>query len=201
MVRDGLASPENHDVTQLIQRVRQGDKNAESALISLVYPELRAIAARLLRGERPEHTFQTTDLVHEAYLRLARGSLDLHDRIHFFAVASQVMRHVLVDHARKILAGRRGGCRVPLELDEALVISRERLEDLILLEDLLSRLEKTDQRASQVVILRVYGGMSIDEIAAELKVSARTVKRDWNYTRAWLQLQLGSSRAKNAARA
>ena len=199
-MQTGLEKAPEGDVARLIQRLRNGDATAQSELIALVYPELRSIAARLLQGERPEHTFQTTDLVHEAYLRLARGSPDWRDRVHFLAIASQVMRHVLVDHARSRIAGKRGGKRTRLELVDSLAISDERLEDVILLEEILRALEEKDSRAAQIVVFRFYGGMAIDEIAAELNISARTVKRDWNYARAWLQTKFDTARSDDATR-
>lgn len=199
-MQDRLDTAADSDITCLIRRLRHGDTTAQPELIALVYPELRTIAARLLQRERTEHTFQTTDLVHEAYLRLARGPADWRDRVHFFAIASQVMRHVLVDHARARVAGKRGGNRTRLELVDSLAISDERLEDVIVLEEILKDFEAKDPRAAQVVIFRFYGGMGIDEIAVELNVSPRTVKRDWNYARAWLQTRFDSAGSPDATR-
>lgn len=180
---------ESHDVTLLIQKVQAGDSAAESALIGLVYPELRAIAGRLLSGERSGHSFQTTDLVHEAYLRLAGGPAEWNDRVHFFAVASRVMRHILVDYARNRLAQKRGAGGQRLELLPSIAISDDRLLDVLLLDELLTKLEAIHARSAKVASLRLYGGLSIEEVGIELGISPRTVKRDWNYARSWLQAE------------
>ena len=182
----------SEEITQLLKGVRDGDKAAESRLIELVYGELHAIASRQVRRERPGHTLQTTALVHEAYLRLvAQQDTDWHNRAHFFGVAAQVMRHILVDYARGRLSGKRGAGMAPLALEPSLMFSDDRLEQLLVLEEALQKLENHDARAIQVVVMRFFGGLSMDEIAEVLKVSLRTVKRDWNYGRAWLRAELG----------
>jgi RNA polymerase sigma factor (TIGR02999 family) len=188
------------NITQLLRDVRTGDKNAEARLIELVYDELHEIAARNLRRERPGHTLQATALVNEAYMRLTSlKETDWKSRAHFFAVAAQVMRHILVDYARNRLSEKRGAGLPALPIDEALTFSDDRLEQLLVLEDALQKLEIQDSRANQVVVMRFYGGLSMEEIAEVLQVSARTVKRDWNYGRAWLKSELGPKTGDDAS--
>ena len=184
--------PDSDEITGLLERLRQGDESARTKLIGIVYPELRGIARRLLSGERSDHTFETTDLVHEAYLRLAPSAQESRNRAQFYAVASQVMRHVLVDYARRRLADKRGGGGAAVELLDTLVVSEDHLDQVLIFEDLIRRLEKTDERSAQVVVFRFYGGMQIEEIAEELEVSPRTVKRDLRYGRAWLHAEFKS---------
>jgi RNA polymerase sigma factor (TIGR02999 family) len=188
--------PMDKDITQLLASVRDGDKGAESRLIDLVYRELRVIASRYLRGERKGHTLQTTALVNEAYVRMA-GHLaaDWNGRAHFFATAAQVMRNVLTDYARHRGAAKCGGGMQPVPFDETLAISEDRLDDILAIEHALCKLEKIDPRSGRVVVLRFYGGLSIDDIAKVLNIAPRTVKRDWNYSRAWLRAELGSEAA------
>jgi RNA polymerase sigma factor (TIGR02999 family) len=183
--------PLPEDVTQLLRSLRGGDNDAESRLMSLIYRELHDIAARLMRRERRDHTLQATALVNAAYVRLAdRGAADWKDRAHFFGVAAQVMRHILIDHARQRLSHKRGAGVGALRLDEALVITPNRLEELLVLDDVLRKLEKEDPRASHVVVYRFFGGLTVEEIAEIMRVAPRTVKRDWNYARAWLKAEL-----------
>jgi RNA polymerase sigma factor (TIGR02999 family) len=178
--------PDPGEITVLIERVRVGDEDARAALVRIVYPELKVIAARLLAHERIGHTLATTELVHEAYLRLGLGGLEVNSRRQFFALAAHVMRHVLVDSARKRKAQKRGAGAQPVELIDALIISEDRLEEILELDKVLSRFEKVDPRCANIVTCRFYGGMEVDEIAAELKISSRTVKRELKYARAWL---------------
>jgi RNA polymerase sigma-70 factor, ECF subfamily len=189
------------EVTQTLRLVRAGDKDAQSRLMSIVYTELYAMAARLMRKERPDHTLQPTALVNEAYLRLvARSGQDWKDRAHFFGAAAQVMRHVLVDHARQRLAGKRGGGVFALSLDDCLAVAPDRLEQLLILEDALNKLEEVDPRALRVVVLRFFGGLTLEEIAGLMNLATRTIRRDWNYGRTWLKAEL-SRRPAHAARA
>jgi len=175
------------EITRLLGAFRNGEPEAESHLIELTYRELRKIAAGHLRREHSAHSLQTTDLVHEAYLRLV-GQADTpwRDRAHFFQVAAHVMRQFLVDHARKRRAGKRGGGVPEISLDRALDIAETHSADLIVLEDALARLQIFDARQCQVVEMRFFAGMSEDEIAGVLGVSARTINRDWRLARAWL---------------
>jgi RNA polymerase sigma factor (TIGR02999 family) len=174
-------------ITRLLHAFRSGEPEAEARLVELTYHELRKIAAGHMRREQPPHSLQTTDLVHEAYLRLVdQAGTPLRDRVHFFQVAAHVMRQVLIDRARKRHAGKRGGGVPAISLDNALNIAEAKSADLMILEDALARLEKLDSRQCQVVEMRFFAGMSEEEIAEVLGVSARTVNREWRMARAWL---------------
>jgi RNA polymerase sigma factor (TIGR02999 family) len=186
-----LAS-EQGDVTLLLGELRQGHRDAEAKLFQLVYDELHRLAKYYMRGERPGHSLQATALVHEAYLRLTRiNDVDWQGRSHFFAVSAQAMRRILVDHARARCAERRGGPQEKVSLDEALVVSFERPEQFIALDEALNRLAEFDARQARIVELRFFGGLSEEETAAVLGISARTVKRDWQMAKAWLLKELG----------
>jgi RNA polymerase sigma factor (TIGR02999 family) len=185
-------TPSSRQVTMLLSRLREGDKRALDRLMPLVHDELRALARRAMRGERAGHTLQPTALAHEAYLRLVDlREIDWRDRAHFFAVAAGIMRRLLIDHARKRRAARRGGDprRVPLE--DELVVAHDRPEELIELDEAMARLRALDPRQEQVVEMRFFGGLSVEETAVVLGVSPRTVKRDWQVARAWLRAELG----------
>jgi len=158
----------------------------------MVHAELRRIARAHLRHERPWHTLQATELAHEAYLRLAgHGPHDWRDRAHFFAVASGTMRHILIDHARKRVAARRGGGAPHVPLDEATALGGGQPEELVALDEALSRLGALDPRQERIVELRFFGGLDVTETAAVLGISTRTVKREWSVARAWLRAELG----------
>ena len=179
------------DVGELLDLIAKGDKDAARALVPLVYEELRRIAANLMRGESPNHTLQTTALVHEAYLRLAQPQGTVwKDRAHFFAVAAKVMRQILVDHARARKADKRGGTApLPLEyLDPAMNL--EDPDRVLAIDAALSRLAALDERQCRIVELRVFAGMTVDETATALEISSRTVKREWQLARAWLYGEL-----------
>lgn len=183
------------DVTRLLRALTHGDREAEQQLIPLVYEELRRLAGRHMKGEAPGHTLQATALVHEAYLRLVNApDADWNDRGHFFAVASKVMRRILVDSARARSAEKRGGARpLPLEsVGEPLTIADKDTERVLALDAALDRLATLDGRQSRIVELRYFAGMTIDETAAVLHVSSRTVKREWQLARAWLYGELAS---------
>ena len=184
-------SPPGHQFTQLLVRWREGDRRALDELMPLVYDELRRLASRHMRGERSGHTLQTSALVNEAYLRLAgHEEIQWQDRVHFFAVASQTMRRVLVDHARRRGNQKRGGDARKVALDEALVVSDERAAEVIALDEALARLAEVAPRKSQLVELRFFGGLSIEEAAEVLGVSPGTVMRDWTFTKAWLRKEI-----------
>ncbi|MFO0873850.1 MAG: ECF-type sigma factor [Phycisphaerales bacterium] len=179
------------DVAQLLARVASRDATAVDRLLPLVYAELRALAQDLLRGERRGHTLSATALVHEAYLKLVeQRSARLNDRAHFFAIAAQAMRRILVDHARGRNRIKRGRDRVR-SLDTELVIGHEEAIDLASLDDALNRLHATSAEATRVVELRYFGGLTIQETAVVLEVSESTVERHWRYARAWLYRRLG----------
>ena len=185
------------EVTLLLRRWRGGDKAALDQLMPVVYNELRRLAGSFFRHETPGHTLQTTALVNEAYLRLVdQHECQWHDRTHFFRIAAKMMRRVLVDHARKKQAERRGGGQAELALDDALGTEQEaglQLADLVAVHEALSALEKLDSRQSQIVELRVYAGMKNDEVAEALGISVGTVKREWSTAKLWLRRQLAQS--------
>jgi RNA polymerase sigma-70 factor, ECF subfamily len=176
-----------HDITVLLSQLSRGDPQAASKLIPVVYDELRHLAAGYMRRERPDHTLQPTALVHEAYVKLlAQRSVDWQGRAHFFGVAAQLMRRILIDHARGHLRKKRGGVQQKISLDEALVFSEQQSAEILAVDESLGRLEKLDPRQARVVELRFFGGLNIEETAAVLKISPKTVKRDWSVARAWL---------------
>jgi len=184
--------PSGPDVTQLLDEWSRGDRHALDRLLPLVYAELRRIAARQLRRERDGHTLQPTALVHEAYLRLVEQcSVDWRSRAHFYGVAAQMMRRVLVDHARRRAAQKRGdpGQRVPLD-DIAETAPAPQIP-VLALNDALSRLEQVDGGLARIVELRAFGGLTIDEAAHVLNVSPSTAKREWRTAKAWLARELG----------
>jgi len=179
------------EITGLLGAFRNGEPEAEARLMELTYRELRKIAAGHLRRERSACSLQTTDLVHEAYLRLFNeAATPWRDRAHFFQAAAHVMRQFLVDRARKRHAGKRGGGVPEISLDRALDVAEARAGDLVVLEEALSRLQALDGRQCQVVEMRFFAGMSEDEIAEVLGVSARTVNREWRMARAWLHKEV-----------
>jgi RNA polymerase sigma factor (TIGR02999 family) len=180
-------------VTELLLDWRHGDPDAREKLIPLIYGELRRVARNYLRHERPDHTLQSGALVHEAYLRLVGGeSPQWENRAHFFSVAAQAMRHILVDHARNRKAAKRGGGAPRLSLNPGIALPHEREPDLLALDDALRRLAKLDPEQSRLIELRFFGGLSIVETAAVLNISPATVKREWSTARAWLQREMKS---------
>lgn len=177
-------------ITGLLLRWSEGDSAAREALIPLVYDELRRLARHCLASQRPDHTLQSTALVHEAYLRLAgRTSVQWENRVHFFAVAAQLMRRILVDHARKQRAAKRGN-HLTLTLDDNVALPKKRELDLIALDDALTDLAALDSRQSQIVELRFFGGLSIEDSSRVLGISPATVKREWTTARTWLYEQM-----------
>lgn len=183
-------------VTQLLGRWRSGDREALDSLIPLVYDELRGIAQYYLRNERPEHTLQSTALVHEAYVRMIKQDLpQWQNRAHFFAVAAQIMRQILVDHARAYRAGKRGGGICNVALDDAEESAQKVDVDILALDEALKTLSTMDAQQSKIVELKFFGGLSIEDTAEVLGVSSSTVKRDWITARAWLHRELDRSGA------
>ncbi len=186
-------TPEDQ-ITILLQSMRQGDVAARTRLAAAVYPELKRIAAKQMQHERLDHTLQPTALVHEAFVKLAGGSdWAMQNRGHFFAVASQVMRQILVDHARQYRSLKRGGGGAAAEIQEWHLITSEKPDVVIEVDRLLTRLENLDERQAQVVVMRYFAGFAEDEIAHALGISVRTVKRDWSMARAWLRKELAAS--------
>lgn len=180
------------EITVLLRKFQEGDSDAESLLVNAVHDELRLMAGRYMRREKQGHTLQTTALVNEAYMKLVNiKSANWQDRTHFFAVAAQVMRRILVSHARKHCAGKRGGGFELLPLKEELVFTPERSEQIVQLDEALDRLTEKDARAARLIELRFFGGLSIEESADVLKISPRTVKREWTFARAWLRTEMG----------
>jgi RNA polymerase sigma-70 factor, ECF subfamily len=179
------------DITELIADVRAGDQAAAEDLFRRVYQELRKLAGHFMRNERPDHTLQPTALVHEAYLRLIdQRQLPGESRTHFFGVAANVMRRILIDHARAHRANKRGGRDVKVPLDDAPMMAVEDPETLLEVDEALERLATLDPRQAQVVELRFFGGLSVEETAQILGVGPRTIDRDWRIARGWLRRQL-----------
>ena len=186
-----MATASRQDVSDLLIDWGQGDQEALNKLMPLVYDELHRLASRDLRHERPGHTLQTTALVHEAYLKLVdQKNANWQNRVQFFAAAAQVMRHVLVDYARRRRASKRGGDYCRLSLDEATISSEEKDTDLLALNEALNNLAAIDPQQSRVVELRVFGGLTVEETAEAMGISARTVKREWSMAKAWLHRQI-----------
>jgi RNA polymerase sigma-70 factor (ECF subfamily) len=178
-------------VTELLVHWSEGDQEALNKLIPLVYDELHKLASRYLRRERRDHTLQTTAVVHEAYLKLVnQRDANFENRLHFFAVAAQIMRRILVDYARRHHASKRGGDLYKLSLDEALVTSEEKGADLLALDEALERLAAIDPRQSRVVELRIFAGLTLEETAQALNISPSTVRREWSMAKAWLHRQI-----------
>lgn len=192
-----MDSPEQEDVTQLLTAWSKGDQAARDALVSVVYEELHRLARRYMRRESPAHTLQTSALVNEAFLRLVdQRNVHWQNRAHFFAIAAQMMRRILVDYARNRSSGKRGGGERALSLDEGLIVSEERSAEVVAVHEALEQLAKFDARKSQVVELRFFGGLSIDETSEVLCVSPATVRSDWTLAKVWLRREL-SQRASD----
>jgi RNA polymerase sigma-70 factor (ECF subfamily) len=186
------------ETTRLLSQWRAGDQAAFDRLLPIVYDELRRLASSCMRAARPDHLLQTTALVHEAYLRLVdQPETSGETRSHFFALAAQVMRHVLVDYARARSRAKRGGGVPPLPLEDVAVISPERADELVAVNEALEGLMAFDQRKGRIFELRHFGGMSVEEAAQVLQVSPATVARDWRMAKAWLRraIDSGSHRA------
>ena len=191
-----MASPA--EITQLLNEVRAGDKSATDKLFEEVYKELRKLAKDYLRQERPNHTLQATALVHDAYLRLIKGQeIPWQNRAHFFSVAAQVMRNLLVDHARQHKAHKRGGGERKLSLDDAISFSAERDIDLIALDEALKELEQHNPRHCRIVELKFFGGLQIEEVAAVLEIDdPKLAGREWRKAKMWLRSRLVKDETK-----
>ncbi len=187
--------PDSAQITELLHKIKGGDSDAEQALAPLVYEELRRLARNCMRRERPDHTLQTTGLVHEAYLRLmGQHHIDWQDRIQFFSVAAGVMRRILIDYARTRRASKRGGDVAIVSLDSGTDPgARESWDKILDVHDALTQLAAVDARASRVVELRFFAGLDIREIADLMGVSDRTVKRDWEFAQSWLFEKIAES--------
>jgi RNA polymerase sigma factor (TIGR02999 family) len=182
-----MPTPSPQEVTQLLAAWGKGDRSALDQLLPLVHLELRRIAQRQMSQERPGHTLQATALVNEAYLKLAgQQGFDWQNRAHFFAVCAQVMRHILIDHARAHARDKRGGGAVKVSLNDALVVAEDQAGHFIALDEALRVLERLDPQKGKIVELRYFGGLSVDEAAEVMNISPRTVRREWQRAKAWL---------------
>jgi RNA polymerase sigma-70 factor, ECF subfamily len=188
-----------HEITQLLQAWRRGDEGALDKLTPQVYRELHLAARRYMGRERDGHTLQTTALINELYLRLSDLRLiDWQNRAHFFSVCARQMRRILTDEARARRSHKRGDGAKAISLDDALAISPEPSVDLVAVDDALNELAKVDDRKSQVVVMRFFGGLSVEETAEVLKVSPETVARDWRLAKAWLMRELSGNKSDEA---
>jgi RNA polymerase sigma factor (TIGR02999 family) len=188
-------APALGDITGLLRAIRAGDRAAEAVLVEKLYPELHRIAGALMRRERSAHTLQTTALVHEAYLRLTNSpSAEIQDRTHFFAIAAHVMRRILVDHARRRDAEKREGQYAAIELEDSFLGVQTDLDQVLEVDALLRKLSTYDARQERVVEMKMFSGMTDEEVAQVLSVNVRTVKRDWKMAKAWLHGQLARNR-------
>jgi len=186
---------EPQEVTRLLLAWNEGDEGALEKLVPQVYQELRRLAKRQMRREHPDHTLQTTALINEAYLRLVDlRNVQWQNRAHFFALCARLMRRILVDFARSRHYAKRGGGAQPVSLDESLVVSPAHSTDFVAVDDALKALTKVDARKAQVVELRFFGGLTVEEAAEALKVSSETIQRDWKLAKAWLLRELSGDR-------
>jgi RNA polymerase sigma factor (TIGR02999 family) len=186
-----LKSPARHQITELLAEWREGNQSALDELYPLVYDELHRLARRYMSRERKDHTLQTTALINEAYVRLVdQKNVNWANRSHFFAISAQIMRRILIDHARRHAYAKRGGGAQQVSLEEVAAIVPNQGRELVRLDEALKTLAERDPRRSQVVELRYFGGLNNEEIASVLHVSENTVTRDWNMARAWLYQQL-----------
>jgi RNA polymerase sigma factor (TIGR02999 family) len=180
------------NVTLLLAQLSEGDREAASQLIPLIYSELRRMAGAYMQRERPGHTLQATALVHEAYMRLADGQQGpWQNRAHFFAIAAHIMRQVLVDHARRRFSGKRGGANArKVDIETEPLIGADNIEDVIALDEALDRLAKLDPRQSRLVELRFFAGLDVEQLAEIMRLSPTTIKREWRSAKAWLRGEL-----------
>ena len=191
-MKDPARSP--HEITQLLAEWSDGNQTALDKLYPLVYDELHKMADRYMKRERKDHTLQTTALINEAYVRMVdQKNVHWENRAHFFAISAQIMRRILIDHARRHHYAKRGGGALKVSLDETAIVAGDPASDMLLLDEALNRLAEIDPRRGQVVELRYFGGLNNEEIAGVLKISENTVTRDWNMARAWLYQELSGS--------
>jgi RNA polymerase sigma factor (TIGR02999 family) len=191
-----MNDPSPQNVTQLLVAWSDGDKSAMEKLFPLIYDELRRIARQYMRRENPGHTLQTTALVNEAYLRLIdQRKTHWRNRAHFFAIAAQIMRRILLDHARSYKYAKRGGGAHQVSLDETAIVSQEKATEMIALDDALNELAKIDEQQSRVVELRFFGGLTVEETAEVLSLSSTTIKREWSAAKAWLYHEIRKTKA------
>jgi len=186
-----VVGPRSQDVTTILKLASDGDDSAVRRLLPLVYDELRALAESYLKQERPDHTLQATALVHEAYMRLIKQEdVEWQNRAHFFGVAAQAIRRILVDHARHHQRVKRGGQRQRVQLEDGVALLDESGLDLLALDEAMNKLAEFNERAARVVELRFFGGLSRQEVGEFLSISLRTVADDWRLARAWLRREL-----------
>ena len=191
-----MDQPSQNEVTELLNAWSNGNQAARDQLMGVVYDELHRLARRYMRRESPGHTLQTSALLNEAFLRLVdQNNVQWQNRAHFFGIAAQMMRRILVDHARSRSYAKRGGGALPLSLDEALIVSDARNEEVVNIHEALERLTELDSRKGQIVELRFFGGLSIEETANVLDVSPGTVMRDWTLAKAWLRREMSPESA------
>ena len=187
-----MSEPRRDAITSLLQRWRHGDKAAMDDILPIVYDELRRLARNRLKND-PAQSLQATALVHEVYLRLVdRACTTIHDRTHFFALAARVMRQVLADHARRRIAGKRGGGVTIVGIDDATPVAKTRAIDVVALDEALAQLNSFDERLCRIVELKFFAGLTIDETAQALEMSTATVEREWTVAKAWLHERLSS---------
>ena len=189
-----MGNDSSAQITLLLNDWSNGNENALEQLMPLVYDELRLMARRYMKHQPSEHTFQTTELIHEAYLKLASGeSRNWQNRAHFFGVAAKAMRHILVDYARSKQRDKRGGRAEKITLEDNLVVSAQRPAEIVRLDEALTQLALVDERKSRVVEMKFFAGLNIEEIAEVLKISPETVKRDWRFSRTWLLREMSGA--------
>jgi len=185
-------APDQQVVTSLLRRWGEGDKEALDQLMPLVYDQLRSLAGKCLASGIPQHTLRATALVNEAYVRLVQSDLTFNDRVHFFAVAARLLRHILVDHAKGLNRQKRGGGAEKVNFDEAILVSPQTPSGIVELDEALSRLAALDQRKADVIELLFFGGLTYDEVAAALHISPATVHRELRMAKAWLHKELAA---------
>jgi RNA polymerase sigma-70 factor, ECF subfamily len=189
--RRELTMPAPKDLTLMLEQLRSGNRDVVSELVPLLYDELRRLAAHYLQRERRDHTLQATALVNEAYLRLVnQRDVQWKNRSHFFGIAAQQMRRILVDYARSHHSAKRVGSAGKVSLEEAMIVSKENAGDVLAVDETLGRLAAIDPQQARIVELRVFGGLTVEEVAELLGVSAATVKRDWAMAKAWLTREM-----------